>query len=104
MASLLVNEALCAAFSSKAPLWFSAVGMKYRGNYIFKRTDKVSLVLENDNPYDKNAIKVVVGGKHVAYVCRDDTLRVREAMSAGIGEIQFDKYSMSGRSAYFNIF
>ncbi len=55
---------------------FNVVGMKYRG---FKPQDVVTgMVLEPEptNAYDAKAIKVVVGGKHMGYVAKDDCEKV----------------------------
>ena len=97
-----MTDALTAALYKKA-IWFAAVGMKYRGNHLFSSSDKVTLMTENENRFDSNAVKVLVGGKHVAYVARDQTGRVREMMEIGYDEIQFDKYNLSGTAAYFNM-
>ena len=43
----------------------------------------VELVPEPDNPYDPNAIKVVVDGQHVAYIKRGSCSRILKALREG---------------------
>lgn len=67
-------------------LSLSFVGMKYRGRHVFSSSDIIVLQNDDKNPYDKNAIKVMLkktGGKwkHVAYVAGDDAKRLRECSS-----------------------
>lgn len=51
---------------------FSIVGQKFRGldPYLpgINAGTEVVLVREPDNKYDKNAVMVVIGGKHVGYL------------------------------------
>lgn len=60
-----------------SPREFMAVGMKFHGNHIFSKHDNITLQLEDDNPVDKYAIKVLADGKHVAYVASDCTHKLR---------------------------
>jgi len=86
--------------------WFTAVGMKYRGNYKFKSGVRVTLVPEDDNPHDSNAVKVLAENRHVAYVAREHTARVRRALKNPEGleySAVFDKYNSGRWGAYFNI-
>ncbi len=48
-----------------------AVGMRFRGNHIFRNTNSYTLEREPTNPYDPDAIKIMHGSTHVAYVSRD---------------------------------
>ena len=48
-----------------------AVGMRYRGNHIFRPDNDYKLLREPTNSYDPNAIKIMFGARHVAYVARD---------------------------------
>lgn len=61
-------------------IWF--VGMKYRGNHQFSSKDVIKLELEDDNVYDRNAVKVLVlkGDKyvHVAHCDRESARLVRK--------------------------
>ncbi len=45
--------------------------------------DKVELELEPNNPYDPNAIKVIIGGHWVGYVPRSLTYMFHEARKQG---------------------
>ena len=73
--------------SKPATMDFTVVGMKFRG---YKPADIVStysasiitLEPEPTNPYDAKAIKVLVEGKHMGYVTKDDCARVQEYMTA----------------------
>ena len=56
------------------------VGMKYRGGHVFSIDDHVRLEADDDNPMDKNAIKVMLKRKkweHVAFVDRDNAKWLR---------------------------
>ena len=68
---------------------FTAVGMRFRGNHVFTPEDNVTLQREDENPHDPNAVKILVGGRHVAYVSRDDCPQVRAAISRGRSEARF---------------
>ena len=46
-------------------------------------TGQCELVPEDDNPYDHNAVKIVVNGTHVAYVAARQCLRARDALAVG---------------------
>ena len=48
-----------------------AVGMRFRGNHIFRPDNDYKLLREPNNPYDPNAIKIMLGARHVAYVARN---------------------------------
>lgn len=41
------------------------------------------LVLENDNPHDKNAVRVDIGGRVVGYLSRSDAKLYRKMLKAG---------------------
>ncbi|KAK9759807.1 hypothetical protein K7432_016809 [Basidiobolus ranarum] len=56
---------------------FIVVGMKYRGNHSFSVGDKITLLEENNNPHDPNAIQVLVDNNHVAYVSRENAPTLR---------------------------
>lgn len=43
----------------------------------------VELVPEPDNPYDSNAIKVLVDGHHIGYIKKGSTAKVRKQMESG---------------------
>lgn len=59
---------------------------KYRaGDFIYKylfRINTVTLVPEPTNPYDKNAIMVLINDSHVGYIKRVDCLSVKELMAS----------------------
>jgi len=60
---------------------FVAVGMRYRSPtspHVFSENDQISLEKEDDNPVDKNAIKIIVDKQHVAYVGREYTRMIRD--------------------------
>jgi hypothetical protein len=45
--------------------------------------NKVELTPEPDNPYDPNAIKVIVDGKHVAYIKKDSCAHLLKVIREG---------------------
>lgn len=55
---------------------FTAVGMRYRGNYRFTSFDSITLEMEPTNKYDTNAIKVLANGEHKAYVSKSECVTV----------------------------
>jgi hypothetical protein len=59
-------------------LGFMAVGMRFRGNHKFSVDDNISLELDDNNRVDKNAIKILVDGRHVAFVAAEDALKLRD--------------------------
>jgi len=87
-------------------LLFTVVGMKYHGNYKFTQGERVTLVPEDDNTHDSNAVKVLVENRHVAYVAREHTWVVRRLLRINKfhdeeSEIRFDKYASDGSCAVF---
>lgn len=50
----------------------------YRYQYINK---PVKLILENDNPHDRNAVMVQIAGEKVGYISADEAPHVREILS-----------------------
>src|ERR1700712_4733407 len=56
------------AVSLSTPIAFMVVGMRFHGNHTFSENDEIKLEKEDDNAFDNKAIKVLVGGKKVAYV------------------------------------
>lgn len=44
----------------------------------------IYLMPENGNPYDKNAVRVMVGGHHVGYVSKDSAKQWRKAHAAAV--------------------
>ena len=75
---------------------FIVVGMRFRGNYKFKKYDDITLEFEPSNEYDKNAIKVMVDGTHRAYVAKDNNKCIGDLMR------RYPKYHISahGRNNY----
>ena len=66
---------------------FTAVGMRFRGNHTFSQEDSIILQEDNENPYDANAVKILVESSdgsltHVAYVSRHDCPKIRALISA----------------------
>jgi hypothetical protein len=85
---------------------FFAVGMRFRGNHIFRFEDKIRLEKEDDNPYDSNAIKILVHNSeakwiHVAYVAREDAVKLRRKVKDFVNcKIVFKtRYAASARLA-----
>lgn len=62
---------------------FIAVGMKYRNGHNFSISDsgKISLEREPDNKYDKNAIKIMLNSKHIAYVAKDYNIKMNKILN-----------------------
>ncbi|RHZ84899.1 hypothetical protein Glove_74g147 [Diversispora epigaea] len=59
---------------------FMVVGMRFRGGHKFKKSDIITLELEPSNTYDKNAIKVMIGGIHKAYVAKNENVCIGDLM------------------------
>ena len=57
---------------------FMVVGMRFHGDHTFSENDEIKLEKEDDNAFDNKAIKVLVGGKKVAYVSKEYTIQLRE--------------------------
>lgn len=72
---------------------FFVVGMKFHGNHIFTNEDngKISLEKEDDNPYDNNAIKVLVNKKHVAYVAKEYAAELRKISDLEHKTVEYQK-------------
>ncbi|GJJ78480.1 hypothetical protein EMPS_10839 [Entomortierella parvispora] len=105
--------AAAAAGSSKSDLVLSLsfVGMKYRGRHVFSSSDIIVLQNDDKNPYDKNAIKVMLKKngakwKHVAYVAGDDAKKLRECASEVRPEracLKFVSNSYTKDTAYYRM-
>lgn len=68
---------------------FTVVGMRFYGHHVFRPDDNISLEKEDDNPKDRNAIKVIVNDKHVAYVAREDAVKLRKVEGFETAKIVF---------------
>lgn len=71
------------------------VGMRYRGNHHFCKNDIVKLEKDDDNPHDRNAVKVMVKDgkkwKHAAFVTRDDAIYLRGIPDFEKKPLRFEK-------------
>lgn len=56
---------------------------------VAKKSHRATLQPEPDNPYDPDAVAVVVGGKKVGYVPKEYSHDVK----SGLGEILFTRFS-----------
>lgn len=74
---------------------FVAVGMRFRDNYRFAADDKIYLEYEDSNPHDLNAIKILVCGEHVAYVARNDCIKICNAVEFTLELRLVDHYGAS---------
>ena len=79
----------------------TAVGMRFRGSHGFSAQDNIVLVKEDDNPHDENAVRVMVGGRHVAYVAREDCRTARRAIDSGEPSARF--VNRSELAAYLSV-
>lgn len=68
---------------------FMAVGMRYYANHTFSEDDHITLERDDGNPYDSNAIKVLVDGEKVGYVAREYTTQLREIPDLDKKKIRF---------------
>ena len=59
---------------------FMVVGMRFRGEHKFKKSDTITLELEPSNAYDKNTIKVMIDGIHKAYVAKNENVSIGDLM------------------------
>jgi hypothetical protein len=85
----LLNERMIEQFSiATINVAFMAVGMRFRGDHKFSKSDVISLEREDDNPTDKNAIKIFADGKHVAYVSKEYTHELRSIPNFEQGHVQ----------------
>ena len=76
----------------------TAVGMRFRGSHSFSAQDKITLAKEDENPKDPNAVKIMVDGRHVAYVAREDCRQARQAIDSGVSSAQFvDRSALAAR-------
>lgn len=55
-----------------------AVGMRFRGGHNFSEHDNITLELDDDDPIDKYAVKILVDGKHVVFVAVEDNRKLRK--------------------------
>ena len=64
----------------------TAVGMRFREwpRHVFSKQKSYHLVRDNDNPYDDNAIKLMHGDQHLAFLCREDAATWAPQMDAGV--------------------
>ena len=60
----------------------------------------IALEPEPTNPHDPNAIKVIVDGRHVAYIKKGSTSRVRKIMNAGIASITGEAHGGKYKCVY----
>ena len=61
---------------------FTVVGFRFRGcTPDVLNSGTITLEPDDNNPYDKNAVKVLVGDKHVAYVSRDDAEYIKQLIT-----------------------
>lgn len=85
----------------KEILEFMAVGLGKDGRpfHHFKDTDKIKLVPEPDNKYDKNAIKIYANDIFVAYVSKENNVQIKLMLKRDhkIKYYLIDKYSRSAR-------
>lgn len=80
---------------------FVAVGFRFR-NYTpecLRTDDFIRLRPEPTNKYDPNAIKIMVGDEHVAYVARDYCEMVQEVLDSNciFGVTLLDTYQASAK-------
>jgi hypothetical protein len=75
--SVLQSQLSSGLVLNKSQVKFVAVGMRFRGGHVFSEGDEITLEKEDDNLHDSNAIKILVQGKHVAYVVRNDAIKLR---------------------------
>lgn len=47
------------------------------------------LILENDNPHDPKAVRIVIGGKTVGYLSRQDARTYRKMLTAGSADTTY---------------
>jgi len=87
---LLVKKGRAPALQTRI-LFFTAVGMRYRGNHTFSETDVVTLRKEPTNPHDRNAVQILVGGQPVAYVLATDCAAVHSVLNKRY-EVRFVKH------------
>jgi len=93
---LLVKKGRAPALQTRI-LFFTAVGMRYRGNHTFSETDVVTLRQEPTNPHDRNAVQILVGGQPVAYVLATDCAAVGRGSPKDDGH-SFERWRTPTRS------
>ena len=64
----------------------TAVGMRFREwpRHVFSKDKSYSLLRDKDNAYDVNAVKVMHGDKHLAYLIREDAATWGPKLDAGV--------------------
>lgn len=81
----------------------TAVAMCYYGDHKFLTTDNIILEKEYNNPHDVNAIKVLVDNVHVAYICREDAIKLRQINDFERYSVTFVCNNIGGWSAKLSI-
>ena len=83
-------------------IWFAAVGMPFRkaNPQDLRTTPSIKLEAEPDNQYDPEAIKISIEladntFKHVGYVSRKDTARIKPHLSKNYSILVLDVYKRS---------
>ncbi|KAG0050330.1 hypothetical protein BGZ83_004874 [Gryganskiella cystojenkinii] len=104
------NAAGAATPAGTTTVQLAFVGMRHRGNHRFQPSDVVSLENEDDNKYDKLAVKVLVLKNkklhHAAYVTKDDAKVLREKWPSGLyfmGKLQYVTSSYTGDTVHYRI-
>ena len=70
-------------------LRFTVVGFRFVGETPQSlKNGKITLEPEPTNPYDSNAIRVLVNGKAVGHVAREDCKYMKDNISADISVIE----------------
>lgn len=69
-------------------VYFTVVGMRFHGNHRFTKEDAITLEKEDDNPKDPKAIRVMIDGKKVAYVAREDAIKLRDVEEMELCQIE----------------
>ena len=64
----------------------TAVGMRFRDwpRHVFSKAESYSLLRDKDNAYDDNAVKLMHGEQHLAYLCREDAAKWAPKLDAGV--------------------
>ena len=80
-----------------------AVGMRFRGSHVFSPDDNLHLEKEPDNKYDSNAVKVMLGTQHVAYIRREDAPALANLSDSALSKLRLTLQGQTDTFASFSL-
>jgi hypothetical protein len=68
----------------------------------WRKGDEFSLQAEPSNKHDPNAVKVLLGGKQIAYLAKDDTKKIAKMRSESGWELSGEAYLLDTKNGRWN--